>query len=222
MVFDVGVQCAGGLVLLAAVLLGIFTGKIYVQLDEETRLGGPDWAERLAESKAGTVIQVLLAPIIILGVGGAIGVLLWGTFNGIYEIALAQPAVLWTAIVGATASMISCALLALLASLFGPILSAGWEVLIVYIAPIVGATVGAAIGGGLPINLLFVLPLGALAGGVAAPVSSLILAKEGTSLKTASQEVTTGLFLGAILGAILTGAFKLLELTVGLDWLLTG
>jgi hypothetical protein len=166
--------------------------------------------------------QLLLSFLLVVSVGSIVGVVIWEAIKGIVGMVTASPEVFVAAIVGAAASMIGFGLFALMLSLFGPILSIVYEEWTAYIAPTVGGTVGAAISGGLAVNVIYIVALGALTGGITLLFYGIITAKERITFKGMTELVIAGVGFGAVNGVIVAVVFKVLEVTVGIGWLLAG
>jgi hypothetical protein len=219
--FDSGIHCVIGLILASAVLLCLVR-RLSIRLSEDSHLESPSWVNRLVESKAGIIAQVLLSFLLVVSIGGIVGVIMWQVIKGIAGMVTASPEVFVAAIMGAAASTIGFGLFALMLSLFGPILSVVYEEWTAYIAPTIGGTVGAAISGGLAVNVIYVVALSALTGGIAAVFYRVITAKERITFKGLTELVIAGVGFGAVNGAIVAAFFKVLEVNVGIGWLLAG
>ena len=176
------------------------------------------WVKKLVASKAGTVAQVLLSLVLLVSIGAIVGIIIWEAIEGTVS---ASPKVFVAAIVGAAASAIGFGLFALVLSLFGPILSAVCEEWTAYVAPAIGGTVGAAISGGLT-NVIYLVALSALTGGIVLLVFGTITGKERVTFNGISELVIAGVGFGAVNGVIVVAVFKVLEVTLGIDWLVAG
>jgi hypothetical protein len=182
----------------------------------------PIWVKKLLESKAGIVAQVMLTLMLVVSIGGIAGIVIWETVKGIFGAVTAPPEIFVAAVVGAAVSTIGFGLFAVVLGMLGPILSVVYEEWTAYIAPVIGGTAGAAISGGLAVNAVYIVALSALTGGITLVFYSLITAKEEISLKGISELVIAGVGFGAIDGVIVAAVLKLLEVAVGIDWMLAG
>jgi hypothetical protein len=180
-----------------------------------------NWIKKLVASQAGLVAQVLLSLMLMVSVGAIVGIIIWEVIEAIAGTITASPEVFVAAIVGSAASGIGFGLFALALSLFGPILSAVYEEWTAYVAPAIGGAVGAAISGGLA-NVIYLVGLSALTGGIVLLFYRLITAKERLTLKGITELAIAGVGFGAVNGVIVTTVFKVLELTVGIGWLVAG
>ena len=124
------------------------------------------WVKRLVESKGSKVALALLILVLIVSVGSFVGVVLWEAVEGITETVMASPKVFLAAIAGSVASMIGFVLLSLVLRLCGPTFSEGFIQWTAYSAPVIGGAIGAAIGDGLAINVIYIVALSALIGGI--------------------------------------------------------
>lgn len=210
--------CATGL------LVGMILLYCFIRLPvEDGKMVLPAWAKKLVESKGAVIVRTLLTLMLWVSFASVIGIITWKAIEGIAEVVTASSFEIFVAaLVGAVASMIGFALFALVLSLFGPILSMVYERWVGYIAPVIGGAVGAAISEGLAINLIYIVPLSALTGGLALVTHEVITAKEGVTFKGITAVILPGVVFGAINGAIVGGVFKLLEVTVGIGWMLAG
>ena len=208
--------------ILAAIFLYGFIRLANTNLSEDGRLEAPIWVKKLIESKSGVLVRSLLSLLLWVSLSGIIGIIIWEAIKGVAGTVTASFEVFVAASVGATASMISFALFALVLGLLGPILAVAYEEWIWYIAPVIGGTVGAAISGGLAINVIYIVTLSALTGGLTSIFRQAITAKEKVTFKNATELAIAGVGLGAINGIIVAGVFKVLEATVGIDWMLAG
>jgi hypothetical protein len=168
------------------------------------------------------VALVLLSLMLVVSIGSIMGVILWEAVKGIAGTVTASPEIFVAAIVGAVASTVGFGLFALVLSLFGPILSVVYEEWTEYIAPVIGGAVGAAISGGLAVSVIYMVALSALTGGIALLFYRIITAKERITFKDITELVIAGVGFGAVNGVIVAVFFKVLELTVGIGWLLAG
>jgi hypothetical protein len=189
---------------------------------EEDDPDSHSWIKKLVESKGGGVVVALLVLMLVVSLGSLIGVFMWEVIKGVAETAIASPKVIVAAIAGAAASMTGFVLFALVLSLFGPIQFVAFEQWTVYIAPVIGGTIGAAIGDGLAVSVIYIVVLSAMTGGITLLIHDVITAKKRITLKAIHELVIAGLGLGAINGIILAIFFKVLEATVGISWLLAG
>jgi len=127
--------------------------------------------------------------------------------------------------VGAVVSVIGFALFALVINLLSPILTQVYEEWTWYIAPIIGSTVGAAINGWHAINainVILIIALGAFIGWVVMVIRGAVIDKEIINLKSVIDLAIPGIGFGTVNGAILGGIFKVLDVTLGIDWMLAG
>jgi hypothetical protein len=219
--FDSGIHCAIGL-LLVSVVLFFLVRKLSSKPSQDSSPESPSRAKRSADSKAGIVAQVLMSLILVVSIGAITGTVIWTAIQGLVGTITTSPEVFVAAIVGAAASAIGFGLFAVLLSLFGPILSAAYEEWTAYIAPTIGGTVGAAISSGLAINVIYLVPLSALAGGIALLFYRVITARERITFNAISELMIAGVGFGAINGIILAIVFKVLEVTAGTGWMLAG
>jgi hypothetical protein len=158
---------------------------------------------------------------LVVSIGSIIGVIIWEATKGIVGTVTTSPEIFVAAIVGAVASMVGFGLFALVLSMFGPILSVVYEEWTEYVAPVVGGAVGAAIGGGL-VSVIYMVALSALTGGITLLFYGMITAKERITFKGITELLTAGVGFGAINGVIVAAVFKVLEVTVGIGWLVAG
>lgn len=175
-----------------------------------------------SQSPSGKIVYALLAFAFTVGMGSLLGIMMWKAIDGLFEIAITAPIVFITALAGSIISMMSFMLLTIVLRVFGPILIEAFEQWLGYIAPVIGGTVGAAIGSGLPVNVLYIIPLSAVTGGLASLIHGVITDKKIASKKSIQDSLIAGVGLGAVNGLILTLFLKLMEWTVGIRWLLAG
>jgi hypothetical protein len=213
--------CGIGLIL-GVVLFYYFIRVMRTNVSEDGTVEPPAWLKRLAESQGGEVVRALLALVLGIGLASLVGIVVWETVQGIAETAIAPREVFVAAFVGAVASMVGFALFALVLSLFGPILSAAYEEWVGRIAPVIGGAVGAAISGGLGVSVITIVALSALAGGLTLVLHQAITADKRITFKDVSESAIAGVGFGAVNGLLLAGVFKLLEVTVGIGWMLAG
>jgi hypothetical protein len=174
--------------------------------------GPPTWAVRLAASKPGTVVQVLLALNLIIGMGSVIGVLICVPVQGVAKTIAGLPAILGTAMIGAAMSVVGFALFFLLLSLLGPVLSVAFEGWIGYIAPVVGGVIGAALESGYASGGMLVVGLSALVGAFALAIFTVSTGGKSVRIKDVGDSLTAGLGFGVINGLILAPLFWVLEI----------
>jgi hypothetical protein len=213
--FDSGVHCITGLVLAAAILLCLVR-----RLSQDDRQELPRRVNEPVGSKAGIAILLLASLLLVASLGSIAGVVTWEALKGMAGLFTASPKIFVAASVGAAASVIGFALFALVISLLGPIMSTVYEEWTAYMAPVVGGAAGAAVSGGL--GIILTIPLGALTGGVALLFYETLTTKERITFKGVTELALAGMGFGVINGVIVATIFKVLEMTVGLDWLLAG
>ena len=182
----------------------------------------PGWIKKLVASKAWIVAQVLLSFVLVLSMGSITGIILWEAIKGTARTVMASPEIFMAAVVGAAISTVGLGLFSVVLGMFGPILSVVYEDWTSHIAPVVGGTVGAAIGGGLAASVIYVVALSALTGGIALLFYRMLTAKKRITFKGTTELVIAGVGFGVVNGAIVAAAFKALEVTVGIGWLVVG
>ncbi len=185
-------------------------------------MASPNWVKKLVESKAGVVVQVLFSFVLVLGIGSIVGIVLWESIKGTARTVISSPGIFVAAVVGAAASTVGFGLFSLVLGMFGPILSVVYEEWTSYVAPVVGGTVGAALGGGLEVSVIYVVALSALTGGVALLFRRTLTAKERVTPKGITELAIAGVGFGVVNGIIVAAVFKVLEVTVGIGWLVAG
>jgi hypothetical protein len=163
---------------------------------------------------------LLLSLLLVVSVGSIIGVITWEALKGIAATLTASPEIFVAAIVGAAASAIGFTLLALALSFFDLLLSMVYAEWTEYVAPVIGGAAGAAISGGIFINYL--VPLGALTGAITLLFYRMLTAKRKITRKSITELTLAGAGFGVVNGVIVAIFFKVLEVTVGIDWLLAG
>jgi hypothetical protein len=154
--------------------------------------------------------------------GSLVGILIWGTTKAIAGVFIISPKTFVAAIAGAATSMVGFGLFALVLGLLGPMLSVVYEEWTMSIAPVIGGTVGAAISSGLAVRVIYIVAIGALTGGVTLMSYRLIRSRERVALKAIADGLIAGVGFGAINGVIVGVVFKLLEVGVGIGWMLAG
>lgn len=213
--FDSGVDCISGLLLAAAILLCLVR-----RLSQDDRQEASGRTNGPVGSKARMTALLLSSLLLVASLGSVAGVVTWEALKGMAGLFTASPKIFVAASVGAAASVVGFALFALALSLLGPILSTVYEEWTAYMAPVVGGAAGAAFNGGL--DIILIIPLGALTGGVALLFYETLVTQERITFKGATELVLAGMGFGAINGVIVAMIFKVLEMTVGLGWLVAG
>ncbi len=205
---------------ISLVLITVVLFYMVRKLDDENHSELPNWATTLLKSNVGIGIQVIVSLTHFVSLGSLVGIILWVLLKGVADMVMGSSAIFRAAIVGATLSPLGFGIFAVILGLLGPILSMVYEEWTAYIAPVIGGTVGAAISSGLPTNVIYIVALSALTGGIALVLYDLVMIKESVTLKRIGDLVIAGVGFGVVNGVIEAIAFKVLEVTVGLGWLL--
>ena len=213
--FDSGVRCITGLILAAAILL-----RLVRRLSQDDRQGSSRRTNEPVGSKVGIAVLLLSSLLLVVSLGSIAGIVTWEALKGMAGLFTASPKIFVAASVGAAASVIGFALFALALSLLGPILSTVYEEWAAYMAPVVGGAAGATVSGGL--EIILIIPLSALTGGIALLFYEAIITQERITFKGVTELALAGMGFGAINGVIVATIFKVLEMTVGLGWLVAG
>jgi hypothetical protein len=213
--------CGIGLIL-GVVLFYYFIRVMRTNVSEDGTVEPPAWIKRLVESQGGVTVRAVLALVLGTGLASLVGIIIWETIQGIGRTATAPLQVYVAAFVGAVASMIGFALFTLVLALLGPILMGVYQEWAGRVAPVIGGAVGAAISGGLAVNVIYIVGLSALTGGLTLVLREAITAEKRITLKDVTETSIAGVGFGAVNGLLLAGLFKLLEATVGIAWMLAG
>jgi hypothetical protein len=222
MIFSSGFSYLTGLIL-ASVILLLLVRWLSTRLSGDSDQEKISQGKKIASSNVWTVALVLLSFMLVISIGSSTGAIIWVAIKGIAEGAVT----IWPensigAITGAATSLISFGLFALVLSAFGPILSTVYEKWTEYIAPVVGGTIGAAISGGLGVSVVYILFLSTVIGGIALVCFEIITSKMRVTFKGISELVIAGLGFGFVNGVILTVVFKVIDVSLGLDWMIAG
>jgi hypothetical protein len=188
----------------------------------DVRLELPNWGERLFESSAWVVVQAVLTLVLMVSVGGVIGVVVWETMKGIVEAVKVLPAVLAASISGAMISSVGFGFFAIVSSLLSPIMFVVYEKWTWYMAPVIGGAVGAAMRVGSDVNVIYIVALSAMTGGIILLLYEMVIEKEKVTIKRITDTLVGGVGFGFVNGVIVAAVFKVLEIVIGVGWLMAG
>jgi hypothetical protein len=221
MVVDSNILGITGLIIGFVVLLYLIY-RLRTGSTVDIHLELPNWGKRLFESKAWGVVQAVLTLVLMVSVGGVVGVIVWETMKGIVEAVKVLPAVLAASTSGAMISAVGFGFFAIVSSLLRPTMFVVYEKWTWYMAPVIGGVVSAAMRVGSDVNVVCIVALSAMTGGIILLLYEMITEKEKVTIKRMTDTLIAGVGFGFVNGAIVAAVFKVLEIVIGIDWLMAG
>jgi len=206
-----------GFVVLFYVIYRLRTGSVV-----DIRLEPPNWTKKLFDSKAWIVVQAVLTLVLMMSVGGVIGVVVWETMKGIVEAVKVLPAAFVASIGGAMISSVGFGFFTIVSRLLRPMMFAMYVKWTWYISPVIGGAVGAAIRVGTNVNVIHIVTLSAMTGGIMLLLYIMVIEKEKVTIKRITDTLIAGVGLGFVNGVIVAAVFKMLEIVIGIGWLMAG